>query len=165
MLKIIRAWNDLNFRQLMQVYAQSNAELGRINYPDFSVERALLEAEQDQYEYLYDFFRKYHGICAVWDVDNCYVSALRCEKFRDGFLIEGLETQSEKRCMGYGKQLLKLFIEYMQEQRNIPIYSHIDKNNISSQKVHEACGFVKILDYAVYIDGSVDSVCDTYRYG
>ena len=36
------------------------------------------------------------------------------------------------------------------------VYSHVSKKNAASMAVHSRCGFEKILDYAAYIDGSVN---------
>ena len=36
------------------------------------------------------------------------------------------------------------------------LYSHVDKRNLSSLKVHEKCGFRRVADFAVCVDGSVN---------
>lgn len=162
MLKIIRSWNELQFGQLMQVYSESNTVQGIVNYPDFSVERALLETEQDTYAFLHDFLCRYEGFCAVWIADNQYASALRCELYRDGILIAGLETAPAYRNQGYAKKLLSAVLDYLQSLDVQSVYSHISKKNPQSQAVHRNCGFERVLDYAVFLDGSVDYHHETY---
>lgn len=162
MLKIIQSTKELNFGQLMLVYADSLAEQGRISYPDFSSERALMEAEQDCYAYLRDFLLSQEGFCAVWIEDNRYVSALRCEFFRDGALIAGLETAPAYRNHGYAKKLLSAVLVHLQSLRIQKVYSHISKKNPQSQAVHRNCGFIKQLDYSVFIDGSVNHHYETH---
>jgi hypothetical protein len=44
------------------------------------------------------------------------------------------------------------------------IYVHISRRNAASIAVHIACGFCKILDHAVYADGSVLRSSATYLY-
>ena len=56
MLRICRRISDLDIGQLMAVYVQSNMQNGALNYPDFSSDRQLLEAEQDFYLFLKEFF-------------------------------------------------------------------------------------------------------------
>lgn len=144
MLKIARKLSQLNFAELMQVYGQTS-----------------LQGEQDLYDYLrQDFFHREGAFYAVWEENGAYISALRLEPFRDGLLLEGLETRSDRRKQGYAKMLLFQVLRMSEK----PIYSHIHKKNAASQAVHRACGFVKIRNCAVYIDGSADSQCDTWRF-
>ena len=44
------------------------------------------------------------------------------------------------------------------------VYSHISRDNAPSIAAHTACGFQKILDHAIYLDGSVHPDADTYVY-
>lgn len=144
MLKIVKKLSQLNFAELMRVYSPNS-----------------LQAEQDFYDYLRrDFFRQEGVFYAVWEEDGVYISALRLEPFRDGLLLEGLETRPERRRQGYAKNLLS---QVLNETKK-PVYSHIHKKNAASQAVHMVCGFVKIQNCAVYIDSSADSRCDTWRF-
>jgi L-amino acid N-acyltransferase YncA len=43
-----------------------------------------------------------------------------------------------------------------------PVYSHIERNNLASVRAHEKCGFKKITNFAVLLDGSVSQNADTY---
>ncbi len=155
MLKIIQSVYKMNFRMLADVYAQSCQERGILNYPDRPRAQQLLLAEQDLYGEVKCFFEDYKAFYAVWETDNKYVSVLRMEPYKDGLLLEGLETAPEERGKGYAKLLLCAVLSETSGQENKIIYSHIDKKNTASVAVHLACGFEKIRDCAVYADGSV----------
>lgn len=159
MLQLITDSGQLVFDGIMQVYGESLLRSGKDNYPQLSESRQLLEAEQDFYLYLKSFLRQDHAFCAVWVCDGRYVSALRVEPYRDGFLIAGLETALHCRRKGYARQLLQAVVQHMAGKK---LYSHIHKKNIASIRTHLACGFVPALDYAVFIDGSVDNQSHTY---
>ena len=160
MLRIVRTMKELNFAQLMAVYAESNRENGDEFYPQLSPGERLLQAEQDFYEYLRGSFFKTEGAYyALWMESGTYVSALRIEPYKDGVLLEALETAPEHRCRGYAKQLMEAVLAG--EKR---VYSHVGKRNLPSLRVHAACGFQRISEQAVYIDGSVNSKCCTLCY-
>ena len=157
MLLIADQISKLSFSGLMQVYAESNA----LNAED--QECSILDVEQGFYDYLRSsFFAQENSFCAVWLEAGEYVSALRLEPYKDGFLLCALETAPEHRRKGYAEKLIEavLATEKLAEK---PIYSHIHKKNGASRAVHAACGFVKIMDRALYLDGSANSYCDTWK--
>ncbi len=156
MLIIAHSLKELHFRQLMDVYAQSN----------FEANKSLLESEQDFYTYLREyFFRDPKAFYAVWESDGAYRAALRMEPYKDGHLLEALETAPDERGKGYATMLVSGVLDWLSEQGSVSVYSHVNRSNAASLAVHKACGFKKILDYAVYIDGSVlrDSVTLSYN--
>lgn len=162
MLTIIKTMKDLDFRQLMSVYEEGNRENGAEFYPDLSEGQQILRAEQDFYQYLRECFFKTQGaFYALWLEGEKYISALRLEPYQDGFLLEALETAPDHRRKGYAGKLI-------QAVQSLPeigkIYSHVHKKNTASLKTHESCGFRRILDHAVYIDGSVQTNSSTYCY-
>lgn len=157
MLIIAHALRDLQFSQLMDVYIQSNSESGNCN---------PLQAEQDFHAYLREeFFRDPKAFYAVWEHDGCYKAALRMEPYKDGLILAGLETAPEERRKGYAAALMRAVLDWLAEQGNVTVYSHVKRSNLASLAVHKACGFEKILDHAAYIDGSVlwDSVTLCYK--
>ena len=162
MFQIVTSPSQLNYEKIMQVYQQSIQQSGVENYPDMDECRQLLEAEQDFYLYLNTFLREKDTYCAVWIEEGRYVSALRIEPYRDGVLIAGLETDPKCRKMGFAKLLLSAAIQYLDDRNITKVYSHIHKHNIASIKTHISCGFVRVLDYAVFLDGSVDHQTHTY---
>lgn len=153
MLIIAEHLRDLSFGMLMEVYREGNLENGKDFWPKESPERQLALAEQDFYDYLSQtFFRVPEAYYALWAVDGCYVSALRMEPYRDGVLLTGLETAPEQRRRGYAKALIRAVLAARNHGK---VYSHVSKRNQASLGTHAACGFQKILDHAVYADGSI----------
>ncbi len=159
MLKIVKKLADLDFGQLMEVYREGNLENGRELWPELTESQQIFRAEQDFYSYLReDFFTRPGAYYALWVLDGRYVSALRMESYRDGFLLEALETVPEMRRKGYAGALMG---EVLANSEPGKIYSHVKKTNVSSLFVHEKCGFQRISQQAIYIDGSADSRCCT----
>jgi len=155
MLKIIYSLKDMDFRQLMDVYAEGNRENGCVFYPDLPENQQLLQAEQDFYAYLREFFKDKAAFYAVWAPENVYVAALRMEPYQDGLLLEALETAPEHRRKGYATALVKQTLEELAQNKTCCVYSHVNKTNTASLGVHAACGFKRIAEHAVYADGSV----------
>ena len=154
MLILAQSIRDLSFSKLMGVYIEGNLENAEEFYPDLPEGQKLMQAEQDFYQYLNEvFFRTSGAVYAIWEEQGAYVSALRLEPYRDGLLLEALETAPSRRRQGCGVQLIKAVQEQFPNQR---IYSHVSKKNAASLRVHEKCGFRRISEYAVYIDGSVN---------
>ena len=119
-----------------------------------------LQEGQDFYGFLSEVFFP-DGICCVWEENGRYVAALRLQRWNDGWLLEGLQTHRDHRRKGYAKALITAVLEELQLDK---IYVHIQRDNIPSIALHQACGFQKILDHAVYLDGSVHPNADTYVY-
>ena len=154
MLILARSLRDFSFFKLMDVYIEGNMENAEECWPELDDGQKLLRAEQEFYQYLTDvFFRTPEAVYAIWEERGNYISALRLEPYRDGRLLEALETAPSRRRQGYGVQLIKAVQEQFPNQR---IYSHVGKKNVASLRVHEKCGFRRISEYAVYIDGSVN---------
>lgn len=135
MLQIVSKASQLNFQQLSAVYAGSGIS-------------------DSFYRDIYDFFEGKDSIYALWVPDNVYASAVRVERYRDGFLISGLETVPSMRQRGYAKALLSEVLQHLECER---IYSHVERDNQASLAVHKFCGFEKIKDGAVFLDGSASS--------
>ena len=160
MLLTAKKLGELSFSSLMEVYMEGNLEKAREEWPNLPQQFALQQAEQEFYLYLKEVFFRTEGACYwVWVEKGKYVSALRLEPYRDGLLLEALETHPEYRRQGYGKTLVQ---GVLAENPGKKIYSHIHKKNLASIGLHEACGFEKLLDYAAYIDGSVNYRAWTY---
>ena len=157
MLFIARTLRELDFSQLMAVYAEGNRENAADFYPDLPEGQGILQAEQDFHQYLRESFFKTPGAYyAVWLEEGRYVSALRLEPYKDGMLLEALETVPDQRRKGCAQRLLRAVLPMEKK-----VYSHVSKRNIPSLKVHEKCGFRRISEQAVYIDGSVNGKCCT----
>lgn len=164
MMILAHSLQDLRFGALMEVYADSNEEKAS-DWPNLPRGYALTLAEQDFRQYLQEVFFPTDGaLYAVWEEEGCYVSALRLEPYRDGLLLEALETRPDQRGKGYAQTLIREMQRYLAQQGPVKLYSHIAKRNSASRSVHEKCGFRVVSDHAVYINGSVDYRCDTWLY-
>lgn len=160
MLFIAEKMADLNFRQLMDVYEEGNLENAAQFYSDEPREQWVLLAEQGFYQYLAECFFKTPGAYyAVWVENGRYVSALRLEPYKDGLLLEALETAPAERRKGFAEHLIRAVLERYGHE---PIYSHVGKRNTASLRTHVKCGFHRILEHAVYADGSVLSSSCTF---
>ncbi len=149
MLKIVKNLKELPFSALMEVYLEGDLAKGD-----------LLTAEQDFYQYLKEgFFTQPEDCYCLWQAAGKPVSALRLQSYQDGLLLEALETAPEHRRRGYAESLVRFVLEAFPDRK---IYVHIEKKNKASALLHEKCGFSRILDYAVYADGSVTSRAATY---
>ena len=156
MLRIFHSMKIMSFSSLVDVYSES------LFKTDSSLQR--IQTEQDFYSYLKNvFFRDSASFYAVWDVQGQYISALRIEPYRDGVLLEALETAPDARGCGYATKLLAQTICYLSENGIKYVYSHVDKNNIASLRVHEKCGFDVFSSTATFIDRSFSSSSYTLR--
>lgn len=162
MLRIVNHLHELSFEKLMAVYEEGNRENGRELWPELSQGEQLLRAEQDFYRYLREvFFPTPQARYCVLEEGGVYRSALRLEPYRDGLLLEALETAPPYRRRGYATALVQAVLD---TTGTATVYSHVGKRNEPSLRTHRRCGFVRVLDYAVYADGSVNDYCCTLRY-
>ena len=165
MLSVYHRLQDLDFTQLMGIYSEGNKENAVDQYAGYDLNVAILNVEQDFYCYLKDvFFLTPGAFYAVWQERGIYFSALRMEPYRDGLLLEALETHPERRKRGYAKKLISAVLEQLKD-KNIPmVYAHIHKRNLASLRTHLSCGFSRISELAIYIDGSINDRCCTMQY-
>ena len=161
MLRIVKRGSDMPKSALFSICQESLLEQGRREYPSLSEGQALEQAELDLGEYLKSDFFSHHGLYAFWENEGRLVSALRLEPYRDGLLLEALETMPEERCKGNAKALINAV---QKELHPCVLYSHVAKDNLPSLKVHRECGFAVESDHAVFIDGSVSSRYVTLCY-
>lgn len=159
MLIQITKLHQLSFSQLMTVYEEGNRENGAEFWPDLEESQQLLRAEQEFYQYLKQVFFPTEGaVYCIWQAEGSYVSALRLEPYRDGLLLEALETAPDHRRKGYAAKLIRAIQEVYPNEK---IYSHVHKRNNPSLNIHEKCCFRRISEDAVYADGSVTNRCCT----
>lgn len=152
---------QLDFGQLMAVYEEGNQENGAYFFPELPEGQQMLRAEENFYQYLREgFFSTEGAVYAIWTENGRYVSALRLEPYEDGLLLEALETAPSFRRKGYARQLICA----VQEAFPRKIYSHVSRKNAPSLAVHKKCGFRQVLDYAKYVDGSVERTAVTLCY-
>ena len=141
MLKIITSMQQLDIEKLLGVYNLSNqGKWGKNDMLDYLQE---------------DFFRRRNTCLCVWETSEGYQSALRLEPYRDSLLITALETKPASRRKGYAQDLLNAVLEHLRHMQCTRLYSHVEKCNIPSLKLHQKCGFQIHSDTARYIDGTV----------
>ena len=159
MLRLAYRFKELDFGKLMAVYEESNRENGGENYPQEPEGRQLFLQEEKFYQYLREvFFATPGAIYALWEDEGHYRAALRLEPYKDGLLLAALETAPDHRRKGYAKALIRAVLARFPEET---IYSHVHKKNLPSLSVHELCGFRRISELSVYLDGSVNARCCT----
>ena len=159
MLKVIRCMAELPFGNLMEIYAQTNRERG-CQWPAETEARRIALAEQEFYAYLRQCFFTLPGShYFLWEEQGRAVSALRCESYKNGYLLTALETAPDRRDKGYATALLKAVLGYIETGS---IYVHIHRDNIASVTIHLRCGFTKIKSGACLLDGSYSAEYDTY---
>lgn len=157
MLKVAKRMAELPFPALMEIYREGNRENGAQRYPQLSEGEQLRCAEADFYTYLLDTFFCVPGAAyCIWEDGGRAVSALRLEPYRDGWLIEALETAPELRGRGYAHALIYAVQQELRTRGETCVYSHVSRRNAASMAVHARCGFRQVQDYAVYLDGSVN---------
>jgi len=162
MLKMIDSLSELDFRQLMDLYAETNMFDGKAAYPEHLEGLQVLYAEQDFYIYLEEFFSEPTAKYAIWIVNGSYMSALRIERYNDGILLNALETAPRARNMGYAKKLILSVLDHLRCDGHGVLYSHVNKQNAASLKLHLSCGFQIISDTAEFLDGSIRP--DSYTF-
>lgn len=153
---------DIEFSKLMSVYAQSNSDNCRYFYHALDYESALQETEQDFYEFLRVFFSQDTAIYAIAEENGAYLSALRMERFKDGLIVQALETRPDQRGRGLASALLRDSAQYAGCLGFRALYSHVEKSNSASIRVHTKENFKVICDHAVYVDGSVSQGAYTF---
>lgn len=163
MLIIARSLRDLDFSRLKDVYTESIREQGSIYYRREPENIRLILAEQEFYRFLReDFFRQKGALFAIWEEKGEYVSALRLQPYRDGYLLEGLETAPGHRRKGYGEALVTASVSVLKQMGCSAVYAHVRRNNLASRRLHQMCGFRAAEDYAVLADGTVTREYDTF---
>ncbi len=148
MLRVVYSLHQLSIGKLMEVYAGSTG--------------GSLRAEQEMYQYLREgFFTRPGDRYCLWEEGGQVLSALRLQTYRDGLLLEALETAPAYRRQGCARALVQAVLA---EADSPKVYVHIENGNKTSILLHEKCGFFKILDHAVYADGSVTGRAGTWLF-
>ena len=160
MFRMFTSTDQLRYGQLMDVYAKLNREKAEASRRR-DINAAVLLAEQDMYDYLkHCFFKRPGSFLAVWEVAGKYVSAVRVERYHDGWLVNALETAECCRRKGYARALLHSVFDEIEG----PVYSHVHKLNGASLNLHRICGFQIISDESELLNGSVSKDHYTLRW-
>jgi len=140
----VQSLDMLDFEKLMEVYQESNRENGEEFYPEETPERQI-QLVQDEFRQFLETFFAGEGAC-YWVLmgNESYLSAFRLEPWRDGFLLEALETRPDFRQQGAAKRLIRSVLQEL--PCGTTIYSHVSRRNAASLRTHESCGFEEIPD-------------------
>lgn len=156
MVRIIRTCAQLEYRKILDVYEGSLRQIANDSYGGMDPNVGMIYAEQDFYAYIRDVFLKTEGaFYGIMEMHGMYVCAVRVEPYLDGMLIAGLETMPSCRSRGFAYELLSEVGAYLVDCGCTAVYSHIHKDNFSSLRVHEKCGFTCLREDAVLIDGTI----------
>lgn len=144
MLLKITSGSELDERQLMDVYSESNRENTAFFYPEETdKEVAVRKVEAGFLDFMKnDFFRQDGTACWVLAEDGRWLSALRTYEVQTGLhYLEALETRPDCRKKGCGSALLSLVLEAMKAAGPFRLCDCVSKKNLASLKTHEKCGF------------------------
>ena len=162
MVTYIQKIRNCNVAELFSVYSQSLETDRAMRYSDLDSNEGFQLASQDFYQYLsHVFFRTSGAVLAVYSSEGKYMSALRMEPYKDGYLLSGLETAPEFRRKGFGLRLVRDVILHCTEAGIRVLYSHIHKENVASRNLHISAGFSVIRDCATLIDGTFSTEYET----
>ena len=144
MIYCFSSYDDLDARQLMDLYAEGNEENADYFYPDEPDRaKAVAAVEADFLNFLKEkFFTAPGRTYWVLEENGIYISALRLAEL-DGrlFYLEALETRPDFRRHGYAAKLLRGVVEALTPGGGFRICDCVRKKNAASIKTHEACGF------------------------
>lgn len=147
MLKVVTSRKDLDYFALESVYSQSVASR--------ELAIGMYAAQMEFYSALDDFFQVPLATYGIWLDNSQYISAVRAEPYRDGFLFSCLETNPDHRNKGIASILIARMLEWLEASGHLPVYAHVHKTNASSLSVFRKCGFTITDRPAVFLDGSV----------
>ena len=160
MLIKITEYQNVNARELMDVYSESNLENTEYFFPEETdKEAAVKKVEAGFLDFLKnDFFDQAEAAYWILEADGVYVSALRTCRIQDGlYYLEALETRPDRRQKGYGAMLLSMVLDSLKENGPFRLCSCVGKKNIASLKTHEKCGFRVVSEEGFdYLQGEAD---------
>ena len=146
--------SELDFPRLMEVYEEENRTEGRRLLPEAPPEQQMEHVREEARLYLRDvFFRQKGAAVYVLEENGVYLSALRVEAYRDGVLLQSLETRPDRRRQGCADRLIRQMLGTLAP--GTKVYSHVARKNAASEAVHLGCGFVRQKEFAGLLDGTV----------
>ena len=130
MITLAKNMGQLRFSQVAQLY-----------------EAEALEAEQALYAFLReDFFPG--GICCLWEEKGRYVAVLRLQPWKDGWLLDGLQTHRDHWRKGYASEAAAACIRVAFEQFGFPaVYSYMNAKNEPSFRTAMKNGMTLVDEY------------------
>lgn len=156
MLLIADKIENIEISRLFTVYSETISSMKQ-EYGAFRGEYAFIISLQE-------FLSSENAYLGIWCVDGIYMSAVRLEPYRDGYILSCLESAPEHRNCGAAKAIITEMINFANDRGFLPLYSHIHKSNLASIKAFTHCGFEITGKPAVFLDGSVYASYHTLYY-
>lgn len=160
MLIEITTFDQVDKRNLMAIYRESNIENTSYFYPDVTDKNdALQKVECDFLQYIEkDFLAGSKNRYMILEHNGIWVCALRLYCVDGLYYIEALETRPEHRRKGYAAQLLSGVIVLLKGQGAYTIRDCVDKKNTASLLTHRKAGFVIYSDKGYdYLQNETDN--------
>ena len=157
----IKAFEQINGRKLMDIYAEGNYENTDFFYPDMKdKEEAVHKVEADFLEYIKkDFFKSDGNEYWILEDNGVSISAVRLYLLQKGqYYLEALETHPGFRRKGYAAKLLNTMIGQLKGMGSFSICDCVSKKNEASVRTHLKCGFQIVSEEGKdYLTGETDS--------
>lgn len=161
MLLVAHGISQIELDRLASVYDGHIQEMERRMPSPYDRSERHLAAIQSFYESVRLFFREEGAAYYILQDQSRYVAALRVQAYEDGLLLCCLETAPGDRRKGYATDLMKQTVSALRNLGYERIYSHVNRRNVPSCRVHESCGFREISKHSVFLDGRVDTSSST----
>ncbi len=163
MFQAFKSISCIDFRMYKTLYRQRIEELRLQNYRQLNYAEGVLSSEEDFWYDTDAFLKLGDSFVCIWSVEGKYISALRVEGYKDGYLLTNLETDPDYRNKGYASLLIDALKDYLASCGCKFLYAHIAKRNRLSLMVHQKLGFQSISEVATLVDGTVSSNFYTLR--
>lgn len=140
----ITDYSQIDERQLMDIYAESNLENTAHFYPETTDKAAAVKQVEAAYLMFLksEFLASANNTCWVLEENGSWVSALRLSRIdSDFYYLEALETLPALRGKGYASQLLSAVIAELKDGGSFRLCDCVRKTNTASIKTHLKCGF------------------------
>ncbi|MBR3298874.1 MAG: GNAT family N-acetyltransferase [Clostridia bacterium] len=143
MFLIIKSFEELDGRRLMDLYSEGNIENAEELYPDEDRAQAVRKVEESFLDFLKNKFFAAEGSEYFILVENGeWVSALRTSRIRDElYYMEALETRPDMRQRSFAKKLLLEVLGELKKRGRFELYCCVSKKNEPSIRTHLAAGF------------------------
>lgn len=136
MLKCVTQVEPWTVSSLVDLYRESMDQLAR----NFESPQAM---EQAYEEFLKEFVTHDRQMVLVEEVDDVWVSGLRCVECAPGvWYLEALETAPPARGKGWARQLMEHTQQLLIQEGAKELFSLIDPENTPSIATHVGCGFM-----------------------
>jgi len=164
---IVQNGNPETIEGLLQIYAESNAQVYRRRYAkkyasELAAWNALL---QDYTEFICEFTAQDDRYIFALKASGDWAAALRIIRMdEDDWYLEALETAPRYRRKGCARQLLNKTIDRLRSLSACSIVSVVGMDNAASRTLHEACGFVETSTAPKDMEGNPLKGCVVYQY-